>query len=530
MAEDFDVVVVGAGFAGMFMSYRLCELGLTARIYEAGSDVGGTWYWNRYPGARCDIESMEYSYQFSDELQQEWEWSERYAAQPEILAYASHVADRFDLRRDMQFNTRVLDATFIEDTNRWRVRTDAGDDVTAQFVVMATGCLSATNIPEIEGLDTFAGEAFHTSQWPHEGVDFGGKRVGVVGTGSTAIQAIPVIAEEAAELFVFQRTAQYSIPARNRPLDPEEQAEIKSDYRGFRERNHQMAGGFGSRYSWNQESALAVDDDTRVAEFESRWNFGGFTFLGAFGDTAVSAEANQHAAEFVREKIRGVVKDPEVARLLTPDTHIGCKRICLDTNYFDTYNRPNVHLVDIRDAPIERVTPAGVVTNGKEYPLDCLVLATGFDAMTGPLLRVDIRGRGGESLRDAWVAGPINFLGLGVPGFPNLFIITGPGSPSVLTNMIPAIEQHGNWITQCIAYVRDHAHSTIEADAEAADEWIAHVNGVAALTLYPTCNSWYLGANVPGKPRVFMPLPGWPNYVVKCEEVAANDYAGFTLA
>ena len=527
--NEYDAVVVGAGFAGMFMAYRLRGLGLRFRVYEVGADVGGTWYWNRYPGARCDIDSLEYSYQFSDELAAEWNWTERYAGQPEILRYANHVADRFDLRRDMQFETRVTDATF-DAAGRWRVRTDADDDVTAQFVIMAAGNLSAANLPEIEGRDTFAGPLFHTSAWPHEGVDFSGKRVGIVGTGSTGIQAIPVIAEAAAELYVFQRTPQFSIPARNQPLSDDEQREIKADYRGFRQANHEMLGGFGSRYPWNTASALEATHEERLSEYESRWEIGGFTFLGAFGDTARSAEANGHAADFVREKIRAVVADPDVAAKLMPTQHIGCKRICLDTNYFETYNRPNVHLVDISADPIERITPAGIVTGGEEYQLDCIVFATGFDAMTGALLRVDIRGRDGVPLADAWAAGPITFLGLGVPGFPNLFVVTGPGSPSVLTNMIPAIEQHGNWIADCIEYVREHGYATVEADADAADEWVAYVNSVADLTLYPTCNSWYVGANVPGKPRVFMPLPGWPPYVQKCEDVAAKGYEGFVLA
>ena len=528
--SEYDAVVIGAGFAGMFMAYRLRGLGLRFRIYEVGDDVGGTWYWNRYPGARCDVESLEYSYQFSEELQQEWEWTERYAGQPEILRYAHHVAERFDLRRDMQFETAVTDATFDDATGRWRIRTDADDVVTAQFLITATGNLSAANVPDLDGLDSFAGQQFHTSRWPHEGVDFAGKRVGVVGTGSTGIQAIPVIAREAAELFVFQRTPQFSIPARNQPLSEAEQAEVKADYQGFRERNDKMVGGFGSRYPWNTASALEATDEERIAEFESRWQTGGFTFLGSFGDTARTAEANHHAAEFVRQKIRAVVEDPDVAEKLMPTQHIGCKRICLDTQYFETYNRPNVHLVDISAEPIERITPEGIVSGGHEYGLDCIVFATGFDAMTGPLLRIDIRGRDGVSLRDAWAAGPITYLGLGVPGFPNLFIITGPGSPSVLTNMIPAIEQHGNWIADCIAYVRDHGYTTIEAGADEAHEWVAYVNSVADLTLYPTCNSWYLGANVPGKPRVFMPLPGWPPYVEKCDDVAAKGYEGFVLA
>jgi cyclohexanone monooxygenase len=529
MAEDFDAVVVGAGFAGMYMLYRLRQLGFAARVYEAGSDVGGTWYWNRYPGARCDVESMEYSYQFSEDLQQEWHWTERYAAQPEILAYARHVAERFDLRRDIQFDTRVTTAAFDEGSGRWRVGTDAGDDVSARFLIMATGCLSAANVPDVDGIDTFAGEQYHTGRWPEEGVDFTGKRVGVIGTGSSAIQAIPVIAEQAAELYVFQRTPSYSVPARNRPLSPEEEAEIKANYREFRARNHAMPAGLGSRFTWNDTSALAVTDEEREREYEARWEIGGFAFLGAFGDTALNAEANEYAAEFVRRKIASIVEDPEVAELLMPRQRIGCKRLCLDTGYYETFNRPNVHLVDISNTPIDRIVESGLVIGGRTYDLDCIIFATGFDAMTGAILRVDITGRAGLSMRDAWADGPITYLGLGVPGFPNLFVITGPGSPSVLTNMIPAIEQHVNWIGDCVAYLRDHGYTMIEAAPDAADAWVAHVNAVADLTLYPTCNSWYLGANVPGKPRVFMPLPGWPPYVQKCEQVVANGYEGFVL-
>jgi cation diffusion facilitator CzcD-associated flavoprotein CzcO len=529
-AARFDAVIVGAGFAGMYMLHRLRGLGLMARAYEAAGDVGGTWYWNRYPGARCDVESMEYSYGFSEELQQEWEWSERYAPQPEILRYAKHVADRFGLREDIQFDTKVTSATFDDTAGRWLVQTDRGDDVSAQFLIMATGCLSSTNVPDFEGKDSFLGETYHTGRWPHEGVDFTGERVGVIGTGSSAIQSIPIIAERAAELTVFQRTATYAVPAHNGPLDPEEQRAIKADYVGLRERNSQSMVAFGSRTPGNEAFATMIDEDERERVFEERWQHGGLQFLGAFGDLLIDPNANDLAAAFVRRKIRETVQDPEVAELLSPRTVIGCKRLCVDTGYYATFNRPNVTLVDVSDAPIEAITPTGIRTGGVEYELDCIVFATGFDAMTGALLGMDIEGRRGETLRDAWAEGPKTYLGLQVAGFPNLFTITGPGSPSVLTNMVASIEQHVEFITDCLDYMRRRGLSRIEATEQAQEGWVEHVNMIASLTVYPTCNSWYLGANVPGKPRVFMPLIGFPPYVERCAAVAANDYEGFALA
>ncbi len=529
-----DVVIVGAGFAGMYMTHRVKGLGLSAQVFEAGSGVGGTWYWNRYPGARCDVESMEYSYQFSEELQQEWEWTERYSGQPEILRYANHVADRFGLRELIQFDTRVTSATFDEDSDRWTVVTDDGVHTTAQFVIMATGCLSSANIPAFPGIDTFTGPTYHTGHWPHEGVDFTGLRVGIIGTGSSAVQAIPVIAQQARELVVFQRTAQYSIPARNRPLEPAEVADIKADYAGFRAANNLMPGGFGSRLPRNTATALSVAEDQRRAAFDARWDRGGVGFLGTFGDLAIDKAANDTAAEYVRERIREVVKDPAVADLLSPKQVIGCKRLCIDSGYFETFNRPNVSLVDVSSNPIE-ITPQGLRTGdpdhgAADHEFDAIVFATGFDAMTGTLLRMDIRGRDGLTLQEKWSAGPRTYLGLGVPGFPNLFTISGPGSPSVLTNMIVSIEQHVNWITDCVRHLRANDIATIEATVEAEDDWVDHVNAVANQTLYPTCNSWYLGANVPGKTRVFMPLLGFPPYVETCEKVAANGYEGFALS
>jgi len=526
---EVDLVVVGAGFAGMYQLHRARSLGLRTIVYEAGDGVGGTWYWNRYPGARCDVDSVEYSYSFSEELEQEWSWSERYATQPEILRYAEHVADRFDLRRDIRFATRVTAAHFDDANGRWTIRTDAGDEVRARFVVLATGCLSSTNTPDLPGLATFAGTTVHTGNWPAGGVDLAGKRVGIIGTGSSAIQAIPVIAAQAAHLTVFQRTPQYSLPAGNRPLDPAEVAEIKADYPGFRVRNRAMNGAHSARYGRPAKGLWADTAEARDAEFRFRWARGGVQFLSAYDNLLIDAGANEVAAEFVRDQIRATVADPEVAERLLPDTVIGCKRICIDDGYFAAYNRPNVTLVDLRQDPLETITAAGVVAGGVEHPLDVLVLATGFDAMTGTVLRIDLRGRAGARLADAWAAGPRTYLGLGVPGFPNLFFVTGPGSPSVLTNMIMAIEQHVDWISDCLAYLDAHGVTQIEATEAAVESWVDHVNAVAGATLFPSCNSWYLGANIPGKKRVFMPLLGFPPYVERCDEVAASGYTGFAL-
>jgi cation diffusion facilitator CzcD-associated flavoprotein CzcO len=526
---EFDVVVVGAGFAGLYMLHRARGIGLRTRVIEAGGDVGGTWYWNRYPGARCDVESLEYSYQFSDELQQEWQWSERYASQPEILAYLDHVAERFDLRRDIQFGTRVEGAAFDEATDRWEISTDNGARISARFLVMATGCLSSANIPAFPGLDTFEGPTYHTGRWPHEAVDFTGQRVGVIGTGSSGIQSIPVIARQARELVVFQRTATYSVPAHNHPLDDEEQRAIKADYAGFRDRNSQMPFALGSRLPGNEVLALETAPEERGRVYEDRWQHGGLPFLGAFIDLLFDNRANETAAEFVRDKIRQIVKDPVVAARLSPSTVIGCKRLCVDTDYYATFNRDNVELVDVSGSPIEEITPRGLRVSGRDYEFDCIVFATGFDAMTGTLLKIDIRGRHGLRLVDAWAEGPRTYLGLSVAGFPNLFTVSGPGSPSVLTNMVVSIEQHVNWIADCLEYLSQNGYESIEATTEAQETWVAYVNAIADFTLFPSCNSWYLGANVPDKPRVFMPLVGFPPYVEKCDEVAAKGYEGFTV-
>jgi cation diffusion facilitator CzcD-associated flavoprotein CzcO len=526
---DVHAVIVGGGFAGLYMLHRLRGLGLSARVYEAGDGIGGTWYWNRYPGARCDVESMDYSYSFSDELQQEWTWTERYASQPEILKYINHVADRFDLRRDIRLATRVTAAVFDEATNRWEVRTDRGEQVSARFCIMATGCLSAAQVPDLQGLETFEGTWYHTGHWPHEGVDFTGQRVGIIGTGSSAIQSIPLIAREAAHLFVFQRTPNFSIPAHNAPLDAEYERRWKANYAEHRRQARESRVGFVVER--NDQSALAVSPEERRREYEARWSRGGLGFNATFADLLTSKDANDTAADFVRAKIRAAVRDPAVAEMLSPRHYpVGTKRLCVDTNYYETFNRDNVTLVDLRSAPIEAITRQGLRTRDEAYPLDSIVFATGFDAMTGALLSIDIRGRAGRALRDKWTAGPRTYLGLGVAGFPNLFAITGPGSPSVLSNMIVSIEQHVDWIAACLAHLREHRREVIEATVEAEDRWVAHVNEVGHATLYPLANSWYMGANIPGKPRIFMPyIGGVGAYRQICDDVAAGGYEGFTL-
>ncbi len=525
-----DAVIVGAGFAGMYMLHRMRGLGIRAVVLEQGADVGGTWYWNRYPGARCDVESMQYSFSFQPELQQEWRWSERFASQPEILRYAGHVADRLDLRQDIRFGTRVTRAAYDEAAGLWAVETDGGDRYLARYCVMATGCLSTARLPEIEGLRSFAGATYHTGHWPHGGVDFSGKRVAVIGTGSSAIQAIPVIARQAAHVTVFQRTSNFSIPSRNAPMDDDYESWWKSDYEAHRAKARMMRTGI--LYGLNDKSALEVTPEEREAEYEARWARGGTAFMGAFSDLITNREANDTASEFVRRKIRGLVKDPKVAELLAPKGYpIGTKRICVDTEYFETFNRPNVTLVDVREAPIEAITPRGVRTASAEYDCDALVFATGFDAMTGALTCIDIRGRGDLGLAEKWAEGPRTYLGLMTAGFPNLFMITGPGSPSVLSNMIVSIEQHVDWLSDCLAHLRTRGLTTIEAVPEAEEAWVAHVNEVADRTLYPQAASWYMGANVPDKPRVFMPYIGGVGvYREKCAEIAAKGYEGFRLS
>jgi cation diffusion facilitator CzcD-associated flavoprotein CzcO len=500
------------------------------RVLETADDIGGTWYWNRYPGARCDSESYYYSYSFSPEIEQEWEWTERYPEHPEIRRYFDFVADRLDLRRDVQLSTEVAGARFDEARNLWVIETKAGERFEARFFVAAVGCLSTANVPKIPGLETFAGEWYHTGAWPHQGVDFTGKRVGQIGTGSTGIQAAPVIAEQAAHLTVFQRTANYSIPARNRPMSADEIREIKASYSEIWQKARSATNGHP--FDVPTRSALSVSDEEREAIFEQAWERGGLRFRASFNDVLTSTAANDTASDFLRRKIREVVKDPDVAERLTPRDHgFATKRPPIDTNYFETFNRDNVLLVDLKKEPIVAITERGIRTTKREYELDVIVFATGFDALTGPLLALNIEGENGISLRNAWAEGPRTYLGLQSPGFPNLFTITGPGSPSVLTNMPIAIEQHVDWITECIRHMRDEGLERIEAKPEAAETWVAHVNEAANATLLPMASSsWYLGANVPGKPRVFMPYAGgMARYADICNDVARDGYKGFAL-
>ena len=527
---DVDVVVVGAGFAGMYALYRLRREGFTARCFEAADDVGGTWWWNRYPGARCDIESLEYSYSFDADLEQEWEWSERYATQPEILRYASHVADRFGLRRDISFGTSVTAATWDGATAAWTVATDRDDALTARFLILAVGVLSQPQLPAIDGIDTFAGTIHHTARWPHDGVDFTGRRVGVIGTGSSGIQAIPLIAAEASHLTVFQRTAGYSQPAHNGPLDPDAVAARKADYPAYRAVLRHSHVGTG--WEFPTELIVAADPAEREERLRAGWASGRLMGVAQdYVDVLIDPAANELVADFIRARIRETVTDPAVAEALSPRTFpFGTKRACLDSGYYETFNRPNVTLVDLRRTPIERITPAGIVTAEGVHPLDDLVLATGFDAQTGPLLAFPIVGRDGRTLADAWRDGPATYLGLAVAGFPNAFTITGPLSPSVLTNMIVSIEQHVDWVVDCLATLRQRGADAIEADADAQAGWVDHVAEIAAFTLYPQAESWYTGANVEGKPRMLMSYVGGAGtYRDVCDGVAADGYRGFTV-
>jgi cyclohexanone monooxygenase len=528
--EPLDIAIVGAGFSGLYMLHKARAMGLSARVFEAGSGVGGTWFWNRYPGARVDIESHEYSYSFSEELEHEWKWSERYAAQPELLRYLNHVADRFDLRRDIRFEARVTSAAFDEAAHRWIVTTDKGDRISARYCVMATGCLSVPKKIDIPGADTFKGEVYNTSSWPSEKVDFRGKRVGIIGTGSSAVQTITEIAPEVGSLHIFQRTPSYSLPAHNGPANPEVFKSWLANRQANRQAERDNPIGIVAAVV-SDKMALETPAEERRKVFEDRWNKGGFAIGGAFADFLVVKEANDTFVDFIAEKVRGIVKDPVTADLLIPKTYpAGSKRICVDTGYFEVFNRDNVTLVDISKAPVT-VTPKGVKTGEAEYEFDALIFALGFDAMTGALSKIDIRGRSGEALKDKWDSGPRTYLGLMVSGFPNMFIVTGPGSPSVLSNMVVSIEQHIDWISDCIAAMGQRQMDAIEATEAAEEMWVAHVNEVANMTLYPQANSWYIGANVPGKPRVFMPYPGGVNvYRDFCKDVVAKGYEGFVMS
>ena len=529
---ELDALVIGAGFAGLYQLLCLRDhLGLSVKTLEAGHGVGGTWYWNRYPGARCDSESHVYWYTFAPELMREWEWSERYPGQAEILRYLNFVADKFELKRDIQFNTRVTSAQYDDATNRWRVCTEQGETFVATYLVTAVGCLSTANVPKIPGLQDFKGTWYHTGQWPHEGVDFTGKRVGMIGTGSTGIQAAPVIAAQAQHLTVFQRTANYSVPARNVLLTPDFKQYVKQHAAAIRATTHETYNGMG--FKVEDRKAVETLPEERETLYEAAWERGGLQFRATFQDMLVSKEANDTAADFIRRKIRSIVKDPRTAAILSDIDHpYAAKRPPIDTDYFETYNRPNVSLVDVKATPIQRISDAGICTTEGEYPVDIIVFATGFDAMTGPLLRMGIRGRNDVALKDAWEAGPHTYLGLQVAGFPNLFTITGPGSPSVLCNMPVAIEQHVDWITDCIDHMRAKGLERIEARAEAVEKWVTEVNEAAARTLLPLAkHSWYLGANIPGKPQVFMPYAGGlVRYREICQDVVAHDYEGFALS
>jgi cation diffusion facilitator CzcD-associated flavoprotein CzcO/acetyl esterase/lipase len=524
---QLDVIIVGAGFAGLYLLHKFRQMGLSVRAFEAGDDVGGTWHWNRYPGARCDIESIDYSFSFDPELEQEWEWSEKYATQPEILRYAKHVAERFDLRRDITFSAQVETAVWDEDASRWDVTTEKGQTVSCRFFIMATGCLSQPKDIDIDGIDSFGGEIYRTHSWPHDGVDFSGKRVGVIGTGSSGIQSIPLIAEQADSMTVFQRTANYSLPARNGPIASEKLA-IKQRYQDYRKEARWTKSGVPGKEA--MDFALTVSDEERQQRYEELWAKGAIPHLASeFADIMLSEEANGTLAEFVRSKIRGVIEDSNVADILTPTEFPICtKRACLDTNYYQTFNKPNVRIVDIKKDPIISITETGVATQDQNFTFDAIVFATGFDAMTGALLAIDIRGRNGQSLKDKWADGPVSYLGLTVAGFPNFFMITGPGSPSVLSNMILSIEQHVEWIADCLDYMRRENLDVIDATATAETGWVKYGTATSDMTLFPLAKSWYMGANVPGKPRVCLPyVGGVAAYRRVCNDVATQDYLGF---
>ena len=530
---ELDVAIVGAGVSGLYALHRLRALGYRVRVYEQGGDAGGTWYWNRYPGCRCDVESLEYSYSFDETLEQEWHWPERYGTQPEILRYVNHVVDRYDLRKDIVFNCPITAATFDEETDQWLLSTGSGERIASRFCIMATGNLSTPRVPDFEGLDSFQGKWYHTGQWPHDGVDFTGLRVGVIGTGSSGVQSIPIIAGQASRLHVFQRTPQFSLPARNGPMDSDKETAHKAAYRSHREAALDTPFGM-SGHPPPTQSALDVSDEERQAAYETKWAEGGsISFLYAYTDLLVNKAANDTAADFVRDKIRQTVNDPKVAEKLIPHDHpIGTKRLILDSGYFETYNQDHVTLVDVREAPIERFTPQGLRTaDGNEYELDAVVFATGFDAMTGALRNIALDNGAGLTIQDKWSNGPRCFMGLAMAGFPNLFMITGPQSPSVKAQMILGGEQHSDWIAEFLEYMRLNDVTRFEVEQKAEDDWVLHNNDIADSTLYPLANSWYVGANVPGKPRVFMPyVGGFNRYKKACDELAEKGYPGLRLS
>ena len=525
-----DVLIVGAGFAGLYMLHQCHRLGLSARLLEAGDGVGGTWYWNRYPGARCDADSVFYSYSFDEQLDQDWTWTERCASQPEILSYLDHVADRFELRADIRLNSRVVSAVYNDGSASWGVMTEAGETYTAHFCIMATGCLSDAKQPDIPGIDDFRGASYYTSRWPHEPVELEGKRVAVIGTGSSGVQTTPQVAQLAEHVYVFQRTANFVLQAQNHPLTTEYVQEIKSDYPVWRERARRTRGGIP--VDPPTQSALQVDDAERLARFEQGWERGGLGCLtNTFNDVSTDQAANDLVAAFVREKIRTLVTDPVTASSLTPRGFpFGAKRTPIGTKYLDAFNRPDVTLVDLALTPIERVVPDGIQTSEGRYELDVIIYATGFDAFTGPLLRMDVRGSEGVTLHSAWADGAAAYLGVQVAGFPNLFLITGPGSPSVLGNVVVCIEQHVEWIARALAELRARGVDTMQATEQAQQQWMAHVADAAGRSLIAKGPSWYSGANVEGKPQVFLPyVPGIAVFRDICDEIVADDYRGFEL-
>jgi cation diffusion facilitator CzcD-associated flavoprotein CzcO/acetyl esterase/lipase len=528
--DEADVVVVGAGFSGLYLLHRLRELGFSAVAFDEAADVGGTWYWNRYPGARCDIPTTDYAYSFDPQLEQDWTWSEKYATQPEILAYLGHVADRYDLRRDIRFGTRITAAAWDETAGRWRLRTSHGDQVSCRYYVMACGCLSLPKTPDIDGAERYRGEVYLTARWPHDRVDFSGKRVAVVGTGSSGTQCIPLIAGEAAQLTVFQRTPNFSAPAHNGAPPPDRLARLAADRAGYREAARWSRGGVPVEVT--DVSGVTAPEDVRRQRFEAAWQAGElFAILGVFSDQGFNPVSNEFVAEMIREKIRAIVTDPDTAEALCPkDYPFGTKRPLLDSSYFETFNLPQVRLVDLRQTPIVTITEQGIDTAGESLEFDAIVFATGFDAMTGPLVSVDVTGVDGVTLAGKWERGPASYLGLMTTGFPNFFMITGPQSPSVLSNMVVSIEQHVDWIADCLQRLRADGFERIEPTPLAEAGWVQHNQDCADITLYQRANSWYMGANVPGKPRVFLPyIGGVDAYRRTCDEVADQGLLGFRL-
>ena len=528
--ETLDIAIVGAGVSGLYLIHRLRADGWRIRAFEAGTDVGGTWYWNRYPGLRCDVESLQYSYSFSDALQKEWHWTERYATRAEIHRYLRHVADRFDLRRDITFNTRITGAAWDEAAGLWRIERTPGEAIGARYLIMASGALSQTNLPDIPGFDSFAGPIYHTGKWPKEEIDFTGLDVGIIGTGSSGIQAMPIIAAQAKSLTVFQRTANFVVPAWNKPLAPDLEADFRANHAAYREKLRWSIAGYFTDVE--PEPLLSLPRENVIAELEKRYRIGGLGISHAYADVKTDRRANEFVANFVRDKIRSRVRDKAVAEKLVPRGYpYATKRLCVETDYLEIYNRPNVTLVDLRETPLKRADTGGLATTERHFKFDAIVSATGFDAMTGALLAVDLRGKDGVTLRDRWQYGPQTYLGLQISGFPNMFTITGPQSPSILSNVIVSIEQHVDFVTDCLRHLRQRGLSRIEAEASAEAAWGEKCAALAASTFYPEANSWYMGANVPGKPRVMLPFVGGVGvYRGICNEIAAKGYEGFKLA